>query len=133
MPNRQNKKTILKRPLSASEKNYIIWLISSLSVIIIITICLCIYGISVYRRAVSLFNSTNEKIIQKTGLEVTADINSSAVTRVEEIIDKKNNTSPIPEKARNIFFYNSYIYLDQKPVSEIIMTTSSEPAENMIN
>ena len=90
-----------------------IWLSSSLIVVLAVLIGLSIYGASVYQRAITLFNSTNEKIVQKTGLEISADLNSVAVEEVEKVIDKKIETPPIPDKARNIFFYNSYIQLNQ--------------------
>lgn len=105
-----------------------IWFFSSLSVVTAVIIALCVYGVIIYRQAFDLFNSTNEKIIQKTGLEATADINSAIVEQVEKIVNKKIDTVPVPERARNIFFYNSFIPLEQLVPPETAAPTSSEPS-----
>ncbi|MCX6781793.1 MAG: hypothetical protein NTW66_01590 [Candidatus Magasanikbacteria bacterium] len=126
MLNRQNNNLPKKYNLTPNEKNYMIWLFSTLSFMIAVIAVLCVYGIIIYHRALNLFNSTNEQIVQKTGLEMTSEINSAAVELVEKIISKKIETPQLPEKARNIFFYNSYInILPPAAIPEIITATTS--------
>ena len=131
MPSLPNKpsKLKLKCDLTPSEKSYMIWLASSLIVVLAVLIGLGIYGAGIYQRAISLFNSTNEKIVQKTGLEMSADLNSVAVEQVEKVIDRKIDAPQIPDRARNIFFYNSYIQLNQSAPPETAVTPSPDSGQ----
>ena len=122
MPERDNKKARKKFSLSSHD----IWLLSSLFSIVAIFAALLFMALRVYGSALDLFYTANEKLVQKTGLEVATDISTTTFNEAKDIISKKDKLPGAPEITRNVFYYEAYF--NGSPEAPAQPTTNPLPA-----
>lgn len=93
---------------SASHSNYYYWFITALTATTCVAFALVWFGNSIFNKTMDAINKSNQKIIEKTGIEVSAELNKDGFLLASQIIKAKNSRL-IPEaNIRNVFLFNSY-------------------------
>lgn len=93
---------------SSSDNHYYRWSITAYLLIISIAIVLTWFGNSIFNKTMNALNKSNQKIIEKTGIEVSAELNQKDFLLTSKIIDTKNSLIMPTTNIRNIFLFNSY-------------------------
>lgn len=103
-----------------TRRNYLIWYWSSFAAVTVLVIGLIIQGASIYNKSIDLINEANQKIIEKSGIEIITELNKQDFEQAKQVVLKKKSPLELPPRVRNIFLFNAYVDLsDAKPV-EII-------------
>lgn len=109
MPSPSIDRAMSTRPKRLTLSNYSIWLLSSLIIIIAAFSAALLMTLKIYRDSLDIFYLSNEKLVQKTGLEVATDISTAAFEQAKKIIIKQDRFGDTPDRIRNIYYYDSYI------------------------
>jgi hypothetical protein len=130
MPN-QTDKTKRKKinPMLSGEKIYLRWFFSALIIVIALTGVLIYRAATIYIKAIDLVNSSNQKMVAKSGIEIEAELNKKNLDLAEMIIEKKLNPPGLPTRVRNIFVYDIYISTGANlTTTDILPAVTSSPA-----
>lgn len=118
LPNKKNKNSSSVHV--ATRRSYLTWYWSALALISVIAIGLIFQASLVYRRSIMLTNKSNSKMIEKTGIEMIAELNKKILDQARQVAEKKNSPLELPPRARNIFVYDGYVELSEPMPIEII-------------
>jgi uncharacterized membrane protein YhiD involved in acid resistance len=109
MPNNSDELE-MRRIYSKNISNQI-WYASALIVIAIVIAILMWMGINIFKKAITAINTSNQRIVEKTGVEVTSDLNQSELISARQIMVAKELPKELPNNIRNIFNFESYTNL----------------------
>lgn len=79
-------------------------------------------------RAIDMVNSSNQKMVAKSGIEIDAELNIENLDLAQRIIDKKMNPPDLPARVRNIFVFDSYIATDGSRTTTGTVAAAPKPA-----
>ena len=71
-------------------------------------------GLIISKKAIAVIYESNQQIVEKTGIEVTDELNKNELNNVRQIIKAKEADRTLPNRARNIFQYDAYSYFGQE-------------------
>lgn len=104
---------------STSHNNYYYWFITSFIIIICFTAILIWFGNNIFNKTMDAINKSNQKIVEKTGIEVSAELNQDDFLRTSQIINAKNSRLIPATNIRNVFLFNSYTGQTPKIIENI--------------
>lgn len=102
---------------------YLTWYLSSLSAVVILACALSYLAGTMYLYSEKLVNSSNKKIIETAGIEITVELKKKDMDIAKQIISRKLVPFELPPRQRNIFLFNSYV--GEEPNLEINSASST--------
>lgn len=117
--------------LSGFCKNYLIWVFSLVGTIIFTILGVAIFIAMMSYKTIALYKLSNEKIIESAGATAVINVNILELEDVRIVLDLKNKELKMPDRFRNVFFYNAYSntqsYIVEKNTSiTAVFVTSSK-------
>lgn len=89
--------------------HYTTWYLSSLAVVVIIAGIIVYIAGTMYLSSEKLVNSSNKKIIETAGIEITVELKKKDMDIAKQIVARKLTPFEIPPRPRNIFLFDSYV------------------------
>jgi len=91
-----------------NHNNYFYWFFTAFMIILCLAIILVWFGNNIINKTMEAINKSNQKIVEKTGIEVSAELNQDDFLRANQIINTKNSHLIPASNIRNVFLFNSY-------------------------
>lgn len=122
MPNPQlknNSSAFAGKKLSS----YPAWYLSSLGVVVILAGALAYLAGTMYFSSEKLVTSSNQKIVETAGIEITVELNKKDLDIAKQIVARKSMPFEMPPRLRDIFQFDSYI--GETPILNSVTSTQT--------
>lgn len=115
-----------KKFFGPEQRRFTIWTTTSFFTSIIICASLVFFGVQAYHKTIDVIDESAKNMIEKYGIEVTAELNKQQLEIARQILEKKHFTFLLPNAVRNIFQFDSYVHLKNDNQLPMVSTSTSD-------